>query len=56
MLGCQTRAFEWQSSGYSSMVEHYTNKVGAGGSIPPIRAKCDTEWSKLSQGEAHIPY
>ena len=39
MLGCQTRAFEWQSSGYSSMVEYYTDKVGAGGSIPPIRAK-----------------
>ena len=56
MLGRPTRAFEGWSSGYSSTVEHYTDKVGAGGSIPPIRAKCDTEWSKLSQGEAHIPY
>ena len=56
MLGCQTRAFEWQSSGFSSMVEHNIVNVGVRGSSPLTCTKCDTEWSKLSQGEAHIPY
>lgn len=56
MLGRPTRAFEGWSSGFNSMVEYRTVNPGVRGSNPLTRAKCDTEWSKLSQGEAHIPY